>query len=43
MLIKQFNCDLSELSNVVKNDVVKTTEYDKLVKKVINIGTTDTR
>ena len=26
--------DLSKLSNVVKNDVVKKTEYDELVKKV---------
>ena len=43
MLIKQYNYDLSELSNVVKNDVVKNTEYDELVKKVINIGTADTR
>ena len=30
------------LSNVVKNDVVKTTEYDELVKNVTNINTTDT-
>ena len=29
--------DLAKLSNVVKNDVVKKTEYDKLVKKVDNI------
>ena len=28
--------DLSKLSNVVKNDVVKTNEYDKLVAKVDN-------
>ena len=33
--------DLAELSNVVKNDVVKKTEYDKLVAKVNNIDTTD--
>ena len=26
--------DLAKLSNVVKNDVVKKTEYDKLVNKV---------
>ena len=26
--------DLAKLSNVVKNDVVKKTEYDKLVAKV---------
>ena len=32
--------DLSKLSNVVKNDVVKKTEYNKLVTKVDN---TDTR
>ena len=34
--------DLSKLSNVVKNDVVKKTEYDELIKKVKNINTTDT-
>ena len=31
--------DLSKLSNVVKNDVVKKTVYDKLVIKVNNIDT----
>ena len=31
--------DLSKLSDVVKNDVVKKTEYDKLVAKVDNIDT----
>ena len=31
---------LAKLSNVVKNDVVKKTEYDKLVAKVNNIDTT---
>ena len=31
--------DLAKLSNVVKNDVVKKTEYDKLVAKVNNIDT----
>ena len=31
--------DLSKLSNVVKNDVVKKTVYDKLVTKVNNIDT----
>ena len=31
--------DLSKLSEVVKNDVVKKTEYDKLVAKVDNIDT----
>ena len=34
--------DLSKLSNVVKNDVVKKTEYDELVKKVNAISTIDT-
>ena len=34
--------DLCKLSNAVKNDVVKITEYNKLVKKVNNIKTTDT-
>ena len=33
--------DLSKLSNVVKNDVVKKTVYDKLVPKVDNIDTSD--
>ena len=31
---------LAKLSNVVKNDVVKKNEYDKLVEKVNNIDTT---
>ena len=31
--------DLSKLSNVVKNDVIKKTVYDKLVAKVDNIDT----
>ena len=31
--------DLSKLSNVVKNEVVKKTEYNKLVNKVNNIDT----
>ena len=31
--------DLSKLSNVVKNNVVKKTDYDKLVTKVDNIDT----
>ena len=34
--------DLSKLSDIVKNDVVKKTEYNELVKKVNNISTTDT-
>ena len=33
--------DLSKLSDVVKNDVVKKTECDKLIKKVNAIQTTD--
>ena len=33
--------DLSKLSDVVKNDVVKTTEYDKLFPKIDNIDTTN--
>ena len=33
--------ELSKLSNVVKNDVVKKTVYDKLVAKVDNIDTSD--
>ena len=31
--------DLSKLSNVVKNDIIKKTEYNKLVNKIINIDT----
>ena len=31
--------DLSKLSNVVKNDVVKKADYNKLVTKVDNIDT----
>ena len=31
--------DLAKLSNAVKNDVFKKTEYDKLVDKVDNIDT----
>ena len=34
--------DLSKLSDVVKNIVVKKTEYNVLVKKVYAIQTTDT-
>ena len=33
--------DLSKLSNVVKNDVVKKTVYDKLVAKVNDIDTSE--
>ena len=32
--------DLSKLSDVVKNDVAKKVEYDKLVEKVNSIDTT---
>ena len=32
--------DLAKLSNVVKNDVVKETKYNKLITKVDNIDTT---
>ena len=33
--------DLAKLSNVVKNDVIKKTEYDKLVNKVNSIDNTN--
>ena len=33
--------DLSKLSDVVKNDVVKKTEYNKFVTKVDSIDTTN--
>ena len=39
--LKTVPVDLAKLSNVVKNDVVKKTEYNKLVTKVDNIDTTD--
>ena len=39
--LKTVPVDLAKLSNVVKNDVVKKTEYDKLVGKVDNIDTTN--
>ena len=32
--------DLSKLNDVVKNDVIKRTVYDKLVTKLNNIDTT---
>ena len=35
--LKTFPVDLSKLSNVVNNDVVKKTVYDKLVAKINNI------
>ena len=34
--------DLSKLSDVVKNDLFKKTEYDELVKNINNDKTTDT-
>ena len=34
--------DLSKLSDAVKNNVVRKTEYDELVKKVNAIETTNT-
>ena len=37
--LTHFPVDLSKLSHVVKNDVVKKTEYYKLVAKVNNIDT----
>ena len=33
--------DLAKLSNIVKNDVIKKTEYDKLVNKVNSIDNTN--
>ena len=33
--------DLSKLSDLVKNDVVKKVDYNKLVTKVNNIDTSD--
>ena len=39
--LKTTLADLAKLSNVVKNDVVKNTEYNKLVGKVDNIDTTN--
>ena len=37
--LKTVPVDLSKLTNVVKNEVVKKTVYDKLVAKVNNIDT----
>ena len=37
--LKPIPTDLSKLSNVVKNDVVKKTDYNKLVIKVNDIDT----
>ena len=39
--LKTVPVDLAKLSNVVKNDVVKKTEYNKLVTEVDNIDTTN--
>ena len=39
--LKTVPVDLAKLSNVVKNDVIKKTEYNKLVTKVDNIDTTN--
>ena len=36
------SADLSKLENVVKNEVVKETEYNELAKKINAIQTTDT-
>ena len=38
--LKAVPVDLAKLRDVVKNDVVKKTEYNKLVTKVDNIDTT---
>ena len=37
--LKTVPVDLSKLSNVVKNEVIKKAEYNKLVAKVCNIDT----
>ena len=39
--LKTVPVDLAKLSNVIKNDVAKKTEYNKLVTKVDNIDTTN--
>ena len=39
--LKTVPLDLAKLSNVVKNDVIKKTEYNKLVTQVDNIDTTN--
>ena len=41
--LKTVPVDLSKLSNVVKNEVVKKTVYDKLVTKVNKIDTSKNR
>ena len=40
--LETIHVDLRKLSDVVKYEVVKKTEYNELVKKVDNINTTDT-
>ena len=40
-ILKTVPIDLAKLSNVVKTDVVKKAEYNKLVTKVVNIDTTN--
>ena len=39
--LKTVPVDLAKLNNMVKNDVAKKTEYNKLVTKVDNIDTTN--
>ena len=39
--LKTVSVDLAKLSNVIKNDVAKKIEYNKLVTKVDNIDTTN--
>ena len=39
--LKTVPVDLAKLSNAVKNDVIKKTEYDKLAMKVDHIDTTN--
>ena len=39
--LKTVPVDLAKLSNVVKNDVIKKTEYDKLVAEVNDIDNTN--
>ena len=39
--LKSVSVDLATLSNVVKNDVIKKTEYNKLVTQVDNTDTTN--
>ena len=38
--LKTVSVDFAKLSNLVKNDVVKKTEYNKVVTKVDNVDTT---